>query len=274
MAYLIIGDERVALQIGDNTLGGTTDDAVLAPALAARAPFATISVYLEVATTIRRVSPAIPVTVDGALLGDEAREVTHGSRIETDGLTIMFGDLRLVGSTTRVAGVTDDELGLPGDGGDGDVAADSGGVLHAIRDGRVYPVPDDGLTIGRDPSCGLVLAGRDVSRVHAMIAPSLRGYTIADHGINGVRVNGNRVDGSRLLRRGDVIQIGDQDFRFDADAASFEPSEALTPAARPSAGNASASTPAGGAASTASRGGTTLRPSGPGQQLVPAQEVV
>src|SRR5688572_16991944 len=128
MAYLIIGDERVALQIGDNILGGTTDDAVVAPELAARTPFATISVYLEVCTTIRRISSGKPVTVDGAPLVEEARELTHGSRIESDGLTIMFGDLRLVGSTTRVAGVTDDELGLPGDGGDGDVAADSGGV--------------------------------------------------------------------------------------------------------------------------------------------------
>ena len=274
MAYLIIGDERIALQIGENTLGGSADDAVEAPALAGRAPFATISVYLEVATTIRRASPATRVSVDGTSLGEEPRELAHGSRIESDGLTIMFGDLRTVGSTTRVAGVTDDELGLPGDTGDGDVAGDSGGVLHSLGDGRTYVVADAGLTIGRDPSCGLVLAGRDVSRVHAVIAPSLRGYTIADHGVNGVLVNGNRVDGSRVLRRGDVIRIGEQEFRFDADAASFDPPEALTASARPPAGAASRSAPEAETASGAPRGGTTLRQSGPGQQLVATLEVV
>ena len=274
MAYLIIGDERIALQIGDNTLGGTADDAVAAPALVERAPFATVSVYLEVATTIRRTSASIPVMVDGTPLADEARELAHGSRIESAGLTIIFGDLGQVGSTTRIAGVTDDELALPAEAGDGDIAADSGGVLHAVVDGRTYPVPDDGLTIGRDPSCGLVLSGRDVSRVHAMISPSLRGYTIADHGINGVLVNGARVDGSRLLRRGDVIRIGDQEFRFDANASSFEPTEALLAQVRSASDKGSTLATSTAQASGTSSEGTTLRPPGLGQQLIATLEVV
>ena len=269
MAYLIVSDERVALQIGDNVLGGTSDDAVAAPELAARAPFATISVYLEVATTIRRASPAVVVTVDGKPLADEARELAHGARIECEGLTILFGDLRSIGSTTRVAGVTDDDIVLSVEGTDGDVAADTGGVLLAVRDGRSYPIPAEGLTIGRDPGCGLVLASREVSRVHAMISASLRGYTIADHGINGVLVNGNRVDGSRVLRRGDVIRIADDEFRFDADAASFEAQEGSRSGAGQGWGAAAGSSPASGAA-----GGTTLRPPGPSQPLVATLEVV
>ena len=266
MAYLIVCDERIALQIGDNVLGGTSDDSVAVPALAARSPFATISVYLEVATTIRRASPAAVVTVNGRPLGDGPRELAHGERIECEGLTILFGDLRSIGSTTHVAGVTDDDLVLSAEGTEEDVAADTGGVLLAVREGRSYLIPADGLTIGRDPSCGLVLASREVSRVHAMIAPSLRGYTISDHGVNGVLVNGHRVDGSRLLRRGDVIRIANEEFRFDADASSFEPAEALKPSSGPGTGGA-----AGGSESS---GGTTHRPSGPAQPLVATLEVV
>lgn len=269
MAYLIVGDERVALQIGDNVLGGTSDDAVAAPLLASRPEFARISVYLEVGTTIRRASPAVAVTVDGELLDGEPRELSHGARIECDGLTILFGDLRSIGSTTRVAGVTDDDLMLPAESTDGDVAGDTGGTLVAIRDGRSYAIPADGLTIGRDPGCGLVLASREVSRVHAMISASLRGYTIADHGINGVLVNGNRVDGSRVLRRGDVIRIGEDEFRFDADPASFEPAAGLEAGVAGRKGATEQGVPSSGGS-----GGTTLRPPGAPQPLVATLEVI
>lgn len=222
MAYLIVGDERVALQIGDNVLGGTGEDAVLAPGLADTEPFARICVYLEVVTTISRTGGR-DVRVDGAVLGDEPRELAHGARIESGGRTIIFGDLRTIGTTAHVAGVSDDAIALATGASEGAVAADTGGVLVAVAGGRRHDIPRDGLTIGRDPGCGLVLAGRDVSRVHAFVLPSLRGYTIEDRGLNGVFVGGARVDGSRLLHRGDVIRIGSEEFRFDADASSYEP---------------------------------------------------
>ena len=227
MAFLIVGDERVALQVGDNVLGGAGEESVGASGLASLPPFARVSVFLEVVTTIRRVSPQMAVTVNGEPLGDGPHELAHGARIECLGVTILFGDLRSIGSTLRVPGITDDVLGLASDVHDGHVAADTGGVLSSVGDGRSYPVPAAGLTIGRDPTCGVVLSGRDVSRIHAVVAPSIRGYTISDRGINGVLVNGARVDQSRVLRRGDTIRIGEDEFRFDADAASFAPSPSL-----------------------------------------------
>ena len=48
----------------------------------------------------------------------------------------------------------------------------------------------EGLLIGRDPGCQIVLASREVSREHALIAPSLLGYMITDRSLNGVLVNG------------------------------------------------------------------------------------
>ena len=72
MAFLIVGDERVALQIGDNVLGGTGEDAADAAGLAPLSPFATISVFLEVVATMRRI-PGQTVAVDGEALGDEPR---------------------------------------------------------------------------------------------------------------------------------------------------------------------------------------------------------
>ena len=229
MAFLILGGERVALQIGDNVLGGIGDESVTVASLAERAPFASISVYLEVATTIRRLSD-VPVTVDGSPLGVEPHELAHGSRIESVGLTIVFGDLQELGSTAHVAGISDDDLVLVTGTSEGEVAADTGGVLSVVGSGRSYPIPPGGLTIGRDPDCGIALPGRDVSRVHAEVTTTIRGYILTDRGINGVFVNGARVDGSRVLQRGDVIRVGTEELRFDADAGSFEPAPGLVPA--------------------------------------------
>ena len=283
MAFLIVSGERVALQIGDNVLGGRGVDAVEVAALSQLAPFATISVFLEVVTRIRRLSASVNVSVDGEPLGDDPRDLMHGARISSQGLTMAFGDLRLLGSTSRVAGVPDDVIALVSPEG-GDIAADTGGVLKAINGNQSYPVPVTGLTIGRDPTCGLVLTSREVSRIHAWLSSSIRGYTIHDRGINGVFVNGVRVDGSRLLARGDVIRIGEDEFRFDADAGSFEPAPELlqrraVPApeapAPPSREGASASTAAAEPSPAAPGGGgppVTVAP--PAPRLMATLEII
>jgi pSer/pThr/pTyr-binding forkhead associated (FHA) protein len=54
-----------------------------------------------------------------------------------------------------------------------------------------------------------------VSRQHALIAPALHGYVVTDRSTNGVFVNGTKVRGSQQLGQGDVIRIGDHEFRFE-----------------------------------------------------------
>jgi transcriptional regulator with AAA-type ATPase domain len=66
------------------------------------------------------------------------------------------------------------------------------------------------LVVGRDESCGVRLAGSDVSRRHAALARSgpERALSIRDLGSrNGIRVNGRAVDAAPL-GAGDVLRLG------------------------------------------------------------------
>lgn len=74
--------------------------------------------------------------------------------------------------------------------------------------------------VAREP---VVIPSNDVSRWHAQIAPGLLGYQLKDSSTNGVHVNGQRVHGERWLSVGDTIRVGNTQFRFEADAASYEP---------------------------------------------------
>ena len=227
MPFLIIDGERYALEIGDTTVGGTGDGALAWPAFTDLPPHAIIAVLPDHSATISPVAAA-SVMVDGRTLAErEARVLAHGARIEVAGRRILFGDLRRTGSTSHVAGVTDEELAMLNAIAPGVPTVDSGGRLVATGDGREYTIPSEGLEIGRDPACGIVLESKEVSRHHATITPGLFGYAVTDCSANGVFVNGVRIDGSQVLGRGDVIRIGSESFRFEAQAASFEPDPEL-----------------------------------------------
>ena len=65
----------------------------------------------------------------------------------------------------------------------------------------------------------VVVAGNEVSRHHAEIETTAEGYVLVDLSVNGTYVNGERIGRSHLLARADVIRIGNDEFRFYADAA-------------------------------------------------------
>jgi len=75
------------------------------------------------------------------------------------------------------------------------------------------PVP---VTIGRSSENTITLDGDDfASGHHARIESQRDGVWILDLGsTNGTFVNGERVDGRRQLHRGDLLQIGDTEIRF------------------------------------------------------------
>jgi ABC-type multidrug transport system ATPase subunit/pSer/pThr/pTyr-binding forkhead associated (FHA) protein len=85
-----------------------------------------------------------------------------------------------------------------------------------LYDGRRIPVGAAGLTIGRDSTCGLVLASGLVSPRHAVIATENGRYTLVDEGSrSGTYLNGERfVGGQRPLAAGDSVAIGDEILHF------------------------------------------------------------
>ena len=87
-----------------------------------------------------------------------------------------------------------------------------------LTDGREYSVGAQPLSLGRDAGSDVVVAGSEVSRQHAEIRNEPDGYILIDLSVNGTYVNGERIGKTHLLARADVIRIGNDEFRFYADA--------------------------------------------------------
>ncbi len=76
------------------------------------------------------------------------------------------------------------------------------------------------LVMGRGTACQLVLDDALVSRKHAEIEVSDRAATLVDLGsVNGVFVNGARIDGRQGLNHGDKLLIGQQEITLLAGQA-------------------------------------------------------
>jgi predicted component of type VI protein secretion system len=90
-------------------------------------------------------------------------------------------------------------------------------ALVAVEGKRILVGPH-GAVLGRSRDCDIVLSSSDVSRRHAEIAPTDRGWTIADLGsTNGLRVNGRMVTGPQTLQHGDLIELGTVQVRFEVE---------------------------------------------------------
>jgi pSer/pThr/pTyr-binding forkhead associated (FHA) protein len=229
MSFLIIDRERYALQLGETTLGGAADELLGQSSLSALPPFAVLSSGPDGEATIRALAGGEPTLLGGRLLTEAPHAIRHGDRLEIAGKTILYGDLSAAGRTAAVSSITEDEARLLSQLALAEATAATGGRLVALSDGARYDIPAGGLSIGRNPDCGIVIRSTAVSRRHASIAPALLGYMLTDESTNGVLVNGSRIEGATILRQGDCVRIGEMELRFEADEAVFEPPPAVRP---------------------------------------------
>jgi pSer/pThr/pTyr-binding forkhead associated (FHA) protein len=231
MSFLIIDRERYALQLGETTLGGLTDELLAQSPLSALAPFAVLNAGPDGEATIRALPGGAPTLLGGRPLTEQPHAIRHGDRVEVDGRTILYGDLSAAGRTSAFVGISVDDakllagMALPA----AEATATTGGQLIELSDDARHDIPATGVVIGRDPECGIIIKSSAVSRRHASIAPGLLGYMITDESTNGVFVNGARIEGATLLRQGDRIRIGKTELRFEADQAVYEPAPAMRP---------------------------------------------
>jgi pSer/pThr/pTyr-binding forkhead associated (FHA) protein len=64
------------------------------------------------------------------------------------------------------------------------------------------------LVIGRDATCDIVIADRQISRYHARLTPTEEGVLLEDLGSkNGTFYNGARLEEPAILEDGDLVQI-------------------------------------------------------------------
>jgi DNA-binding winged helix-turn-helix (wHTH) protein len=79
------------------------------------------------------------------------------------------------------------------------------------------------ITIGREPTCEVVIPDRQVSHVHARLTPTSAGIVLEDLGSkNGIHRNGSPVVGRVTLQDGDILQIAlAQQFLFLSSDATM-----------------------------------------------------
>ena len=100
---------------------------------------------------------------------------------------------------------------------------------------RVHAVGIFPLIIGRAPESGIVVVDDDVSRQHACVMRTPTGYVVIDTSAHGTFVNGEPVAARRVLRAGDLIEIGSRVFEFQLpDEPPAPASETIAPVAVPS----------------------------------------
>jgi pSer/pThr/pTyr-binding forkhead associated (FHA) protein len=168
---------------------------------------------------IRKAVPQADVRINGVRLGAEPTPLLHGDKVEIGGHELTFVDERRSGSTQYLQAMKPS----PGAGAAppgtraGQPTASTGGRIVCLTDGREYVITGTTLAFGRDATCDVVVPGKDVSRRHCEIVQGPRGYGVADTSTNGTFVNEERVQGQRPLARGDILRIGDEQFRFYAD---------------------------------------------------------
>jgi len=98
-------------------------------------------------------------------------------------------------------------------------------VTKGPLEGARFPVPTDGLSIGRDPDCNVILDDANVSRYHARLVFHNAAIWVQDVGSrNGVFLNEKRVVRHKQLSPGDELVIGEHIFTLELELPEAEPS--------------------------------------------------
>jgi len=234
MAFIEYGGKRHVVPAGEMLVGTGADChlRLAGPGIALR--HAVLTTAPDQSVSIRKLEGGGEVEINGVQLGNLPQSLLHGDKITLAGVDLLFVDERKSGSTQYVSAVKLQDLAagaVKKGGAPGKATAATGGRIVSLTDGREYQVIGGSLKFGRDASADVVVAGSQVSRRHAEIVVSPRGYILVDSSTNGTFVNGERVQNQRLLARADVIRLGEEEFRFYADAQAMTPMAADAPAA-------------------------------------------
>lgn len=110
-------------------------------------------------------------------------------------------------------------------------------LLQPLGPGKQIPVDRAVVLIGRSPECDCVLdVSTKISRLHCALIQVDNTFFIRDLGsMNGVWVNGDRVENERQLKNQDSVAVGDVQFQFleNAQLAKPTPGQPASPPPRP-----------------------------------------
>src|SRR5437016_4589892 len=219
MSLLELGGRTFAVPVGEVTLGSDAACAIPLTGAGVLPRHAVFQGQPDGQVVIRKASPAADVLINGVRLGAEPTPLLHGDKVDVGGQELTFVDERRSGSTQFVKAFTPPSAGTTTPGGKSTTVGTTGGRIVSLTDGREYVITGASLVFGREAGCDVVVPGKDVSRRHAEIVQTPKGYLLVDSSTNGTFVNEEQVAGQRFLARADVIRLGDEQFRFYADVA-------------------------------------------------------
>ncbi|MEA2724407.1 MAG: transport system ATP-binding/permease protein [Gemmatimonadales bacterium] len=218
MIHLEIDGERYPIAAGETVIGSASDSTVVLDGEGVRPRHAVVQGMPAGAAAIRAAGNEAEVRVNGVRLGSDPTPLLHGDKIGIGNRELLVVDPTRAGSTQLFdSGAFADLIPPPGYKGAG---TRTGGRLVCLTDGREYSVGAQPLSLGRDAGADVVVAGSEVSRLHAEIRNEPDGYILIDISVNGTYVNGERIGKTHRLSRADVIRIGNDEFRFYADPLS------------------------------------------------------
>jgi pSer/pThr/pTyr-binding forkhead associated (FHA) protein len=241
MALLELGGKRFTLPQGEVLLGADPGSVIPLAVAGVLPRHAKLKVLPDGQVVITKAVPEAEVLINGVRLGAEPTPLLHGDKVEVGGQELTFVDERRSGSTQYIQAMSVPQAMAQAKSeakSGGKVTINTGGRVVSLTDGREYAIAGSSLVFGRDASCDVVVPGKDVSRRHAEIVQTPKGYLIVDSSTNGTSVNDVRIEGQKLLARADVITIGEEKFRFYADTAAPAPPPAPPPPENPSPGPA------------------------------------
>ena len=221
MALLELGGRKFTLPQGEVLLGADPQCAIPLSGPGVLPRHAKLKGLSDGQVVISKAVREAEVLINGVRLGAEPTPLLHGDKVEVAGQELTFVDERRSGSTQYVQAMSVPQAmaQAKAEAKGGKATTNTGGRVVSLTDGREYAIAGTSLVFGRDASCDVVVSGKDVSRRHAEIVQTPKGYLLVDSSTNGTSVNDARIEGQRLLARADVITIGEEKFRFYADAA-------------------------------------------------------
>ncbi len=219
MMQLEVGGQRYSIAAGETVIGSGADCMVPLDGAGIQARHAVIEASADGSAAVRRASAATEILVNGIRQGDDPVPLLHGDKLQIGDHELLVVDPTRSGSTQFFDSSAFERFVPPSPAGVPVVPGASGGRLVCLTDGREYQIGAQGIVFGRDAGSEVVVPGSEVSRRHAQIGLTDRGYVLVDFSTNGTFVNGTRIDGVHTLVRADIIRIGGDEFRFYADPA-------------------------------------------------------
>jgi hypothetical protein len=103
-------------------------------------------------------------------------------------------------------------------------------VIEDFEGAKTVVALDGEVTIGRQEGSTIQLTEKNVSRRHARLRPVDDGWQLEDlQSYNGVRLNGELIEGASLIHEGDLIQIGDYQITLGEGAGALKSTMDLGP---------------------------------------------